>query len=426
MALFSVSLPAAPVHRPRRPVFMACALTLALVACGGDGDPAPAPAPSPTPAPAPSPAPEPAPTPDPTPAPTPHAGQWLDTVPGIEITASAIDAALAAGQAKVPAIPARYAVSTYRVRYLTEDADGALVQASGLVALPRKGGGEPSPVISYQHATTFENANAPSLKLEPGEPPIVLASQGYIVVAADYVGFGQSQGAPHPYLLSRPTARAVIDMIGAAQAWRAASGVADNGQLYLVGYSEGGYATMAAQREIERTGSPLRAQLQASLPAAGPYDVQATLDGLLERVRDEYPAVAWMLRPGTLKYLGDSVRAEVRRALLRLLVPDDADVRYDARFLDAYLADDRDTLMQESSVHWGWTPSAPVYLFHGRQDQTVPFAASVSALNTLRATGGAPVTLRECSGVTPTGHLPCVPEYFTYALQVMAATARGL
>ena len=436
MALLSISTPFASTHRPRRWVLVACALSLALVACGGDGGPAPAPAPTPTPspppapAPAPTPAPAPAPTPEPeptpAPAPEPHAGLWLDTVPGIEISASAIDAALATAQTKVPAIPARYAVSTYRLRYLTEDADGALVQASGLVALPQKAGGQPGPVISYQHATTFENASAPSLKLEPGEPPIVLASQGYIVVAADYVGFGQSQGTPHPYLLSRPTARAVLDMIGAAQAWRAASGVADNGQLYLVGYSEGGYATMAAQREIERSGSPLRAQLQASLPAAGPYDMQATLDGLLALVRDEYPAVAWMLRPGTLRYLGSSVRNEVRRALLRELVPGDADVRYDARFLDAYLADDRDTLRQESSVHWGWTPTAPVYLFHGRDDQTVPFAASVSALNTLRATGGAPVTLRECSSVTPAGHVACVPEYFAYALQVMAATARGL
>lgn len=360
------------------------------------------------------------------PQPTPHAGQWLETAPGIEISPAAIEAALAVDHGKVPQVAARYAVRTYRVRYLTEDANGALVEASGLLALPQKSRREPSPVISYQHATTFENANAPSLKLEPGEPPIVLASQGYIVVAADYVGFGRSQGAPHPYLLSRPTARAVIDMISAAQAWRTASAVPDNGQLYLVGYSEGGYATMAAQREIERSGHPLRAQLQASLPAAGPYDLQVTLDSLLERVRDEYPAVAWMLQPGTLKYLGSTVRAEIRRALLRQLIPDDADVRYDARFLDTYLADDRDTLQQASSVHWGWTPSTPVYLYHGRDDQTVPFAASVSALNSLRATGGAPVTLRECSGVTPTRHLPCVPDYFSYALQVMAATARGL
>ena len=147
--------------------------------------------------------------------------------------------------------------------------------------------------------------------------------------------------------------------------------------------------------------------------------MQVTLDTQLDRVRDEYPAIGWMLNPGTLRYLGASVRAEVRRLLLRALVPGDADVRYDARFLDTYLADDQETLRAQSSVHWGWTPSAPVYLFHGRDDTTVPFAASVSAYETLHSSGGAPVSLRECSSVAPSGHTACVPEYFGYALAVM-------
>ncbi|PWW46991.1 pimeloyl-ACP methyl ester carboxylesterase [Melaminivora alkalimesophila] len=340
---------------------------------------------------------------------------------------AAIATALQEGQSKLSEVaPPRYSVATYRLVYRTVDKDGAPVRASGLVAVPQKPAGSSSPVISYQHATTFQNANAPSINLQPGEPPLVLASLGYIVVAADYVGFGESQGLPHPYLQSDATARAVLDMIGAAQEWRRLERVPDNGQLYLVGYSEGGYATMAAQREMERSGSPLRAQLQASLPAAGPYDVQATLDGLLGRVREEYPEIAWLLKPGTLKHLGSKVRAEVRRALLRELTPDDADVAYDARFIDHYLADDRDALREQASVHWGWTPGAPVFLFHGRDDQTVPFAASESARDTLVATQGAPVQLQECERTVPAGHLQCVPEYFEHALQVMGRTASDL
>jgi predicted esterase len=60
-----------------------------------------------------------------------------------------------------------------------------------------------------------------------------------------------------------------------------------------------------------------------------------------------------------------------------------------------------------------------VYLFHGRDDATVPFAASLAAYDTLRASGGAPVSLRECSSAVPSGHTACVPEYFGYALAVM-------
>ena len=66
---------------------------------------------------------------------------------------------------------------------------------------------------------------------------MVLASLGYVVLAPDYVGFGVSRGTSHPYLLATPTAAAVNDFLTAATYWRAASGVQDNGQLFLAGYS---------------------------------------------------------------------------------------------------------------------------------------------------------------------------------------------
>ena len=361
------------------------------------------------------------------PPPAANLGELVTAKELVRISQQDISAALAQDNSKVPAtITPRYGVATFRLTYLTEDKDGAVVRASGLVAVPQKMTGAASPVISYQHATTFSNQEAPSLKLAGAEPPIVLASLGYIVVASDYVGFADSNGLPHPYLQARATARAVLDMLSAAQTWRRSHGVADTGQLYLVGYSEGGYATMAAQREIERSGGPLLTQLKASLPAAGPYDLQATLDAQLDRVREEYPEIAWLLRPGTLSHLGSKVRAEVRRQLMRALVPGEADVAYDGRFIDLDLADNQEGLKEFSSVHWGWKPSVPVYLFHGRQDQTVPFVAGLSALNTLAATGGAPVSLQECTQARPTGHLECVPEYFSYAIGIMQRSATGL
>jgi len=204
-------------------------LALALAGCGGGGGSTPLP---------------------PAPPPPPQVGQLLSAQSLTEIGVDAFTAAVAAGTSRIPPLQPRYGVSTYRLTYLTQDADGALVEASGLVAVPQKpAGAGASPVLGYQHATTFANADAPSLNLVPSEPPLVLASLGYIVVAADYVGFAHSNATAHPYLQSQATARAVLDMLDAAQQWRRAARVADNGQLYLLGYSEGGYATMAAQRE---------------------------------------------------------------------------------------------------------------------------------------------------------------------------------
>lgn len=319
----------------------------------------------------------------------------------------------------------RYSVSSYRLNYVTTDKNGAKVTASGLVSVPVKTAGARSPVLSYQHASTFRNNQAPSIKVEAVEPPLVLASLGYIVVSPDYVGFGASYGVEHPYLTSSPSSRAVIDMLSAAQTWRRQAGVVDNGQLFLAGYSEGGYATMAAHRAIHQQGGELKTQLQAAVPGAGPYDVQETLDEQLDRVRKLFPPLALLIDPDHLSDASESVRNEVRRLLLRQMVPEDGDVRYQTLFMDRFLADDKAGIAAEHSVHLGWAPSVPVYLFHGRGDLTVPYSAAESARDTLRAAGAPDVTLTDCT--TPKfGHLDCVPEYFRFAVDRMGRLAKDL
>ena len=348
-------------------------------------------------------------------------GSMVNTITPAQITQAFKDPESHIQSGIVP----RYSVSSYRLNYVTTDKNGAKVTASGLVSVPVKAAGARSPVLSYQHATTFRNNQAPSIKVEAVEPPLVLASLGYIVVSPDYVGFGASYGVEHPYLTSSPSSRAVIDMLSAAQTWRRQAGVADNGQLFLAGYSEGGYATMAAHRAIHQQGGELKTQLQAAVPGAGPYDVQETLDEQLDRVRKLFPPLALLIDPDHLSDASESVRNEVRRLLLRQMVPEDGDVRYQTLFMDRFLADDKAGIAAEHSVHLGWAPSVPVYLFHGRGDLTVPYSAAESARDTLRAAGAPDVTLTDCT--TPKfGHLDCVPEYFRFAVDRMGRLAKDL
>ena len=348
-------------------------------------------------------------------------GSMVNTITPAQITQAFKDPESHIQSGIVP----RYSVSSYRLNYVTTDKNGAKVTASGLVSVPVKAAGARSPVLSYQHASTFRNNQAPSIKVEAVEPPLVLASLGYIVVAPDYVGFGASYGVEHPYLTSSPSSRAVIDMLSAAQTWRRQAGVVDNGQLFLAGYSEGGYATMAAHRAIHQQGGELKTQLQAAVPGAGPYDVQETLDEQLDRVRKLFPPLALLIDPDHLSDASESVRNEVRRLLLRQMVPEDGDVRYQTLFMDRFLADDKAGIAAEHSVHLGWAPSVPVYLFHGRGDLTVPYSAAESARDTLRAAGAPDVTLTDCT--TPKfGHLDCVPEYFRFAVDRMGRLAKDL
>jgi len=341
------------------------------------------------------------------------------------VASADIAAALTSEESLAQDVVPRYAVTSYRLEYLTTDADGKAVRASGLVSVPQKAPGAKSPVLSYQHGTLFRDAEAPSNNAVASEVAVVLASLGYIVLAPDYVGFGASKGTPHPYLLAAPSAAATVDFLTAARAWRGQANVADNGQLFLTGYSEGGYVTMAAHRAMQASSSVHLQQLRMVVPGAGPYNVQATMDGLVDLVRNEQPVLGALINPGFLRYLGGSVQREVRRLLLRALIPGDADVTYDARFIDRFLDDDVRYIAETSSVH-DWKPNVPVRLYHGPSDRTVPYASSTSTLRAMQLRGaGDLVSLTDCPAA-PAGHMQCVPPFISFMLGQLAPVVQDL
>lgn len=341
------------------------------------------------------------------------------------LSAAEIAQALASPDSRIQGIVPVYNVTSYRLEYITSNAEGRLVRASGLLSLPVKTAGARSPVLSYQHGLLFVDADAPSNHAVASEAAIAMASLGYIVVAADSVGYGVSKGMPHPYLLAAPSAAATLDFLTAARTWRQNNNVTDNGQLFLAGYSEGGYVTMATHRAMQNENSPHLPTLRMQVSGAGPYDVRTTLDVLLEQVREDQPILGALLNPGFLRYLDADIRASIQRLLLAVLLPDDSDVQFDTRVLDYFLADDQQALAQNSSVDT-WKPELPVKLFHGREDETVPYANAQKTLQTMQDLGaGSQVSLTDCAA-TPSSHIGCVPGYLIFLVQQLGQVAQDL
>jgi pimeloyl-ACP methyl ester carboxylesterase len=363
--------------------------------------------------------------PEPTPVNAVGFGQFKDAVPLKTISTGEIASAIElAGTAAFRATP-KYAVQAYRMTYLTQDVDGREVLASALIALPVKPANSLSPVLSYQHGTITKQAEAPSNLPGLASPEVVLASQGYIVQSADYVGYGASKTSVHPYLLAAPSAAAVIDLMTAAKYWRLTQRILDNKQLFLAGYSEGAYVSMATQKALQVGTSVHRADVVSVAAGGGPYNVARTLDEALKQVSAASPLLGGLLNPGFLKFLSEADRKNVRDQLLVQLLGGTSEASFSPTFIDYYLADNRTALEAFSNVD-DWRPTVPVNLFHGVDDRTVSYLVSSGTLQTMQSKGAANlVALTNCVAV-PAGHNECVPPFWRFMLDSLGKLAKDL
>lgn len=343
---------------------------------------------------------------------------FIKTVDVADVTA-ALSANVAAS------VKPLYSVDTYKITYTTTDSAGRSVTASGLAAIPRKANGLASPLLSYQHATIKTDAEAPSNHASADEPAVLFASLGYLVSAADYVGYGATKGLPHPYLLATPTALSVIDFMTATARWRQSKAIADNGQLFLTGYSEGAYASMATLRQLTQNKTAGTVLPVSTFIGAGPYDVALTLNAMLASVRASYPVLGALISPGFLKNLGANDRANVRNLLLYLAQGSQSDVVFDPTFLDNFLNDDTASIAAQSN-DYDWTPQSPIVFFHGRNDTTVPYGNTDSAFNAMTQRGAASQISRIDCPAVPSEHIACVPSFLANDIARLGALARGL
>ena len=179
-------------------------------------------------------------------------------------------------------------VDVQYIKYGTVGGAGEPTDASGALMTPTGGPGcsGSRPMVVYAHGTTtVKSYNMANLLDESnaayGEAVLVAATyaaQGFIVVAPNYAGYDSSKLAYHPYLNADQQSKEMIDALGAAR--KALPGllnpVADNGKLFLTGYSQGGHVAMATHRAMQAAGQPVT----ASAPMSGPYALAAFGDAV--------------------------------------------------------------------------------------------------------------------------------------------------
>jgi len=297
-------------------------------------------------------------------------------------------------------ITALYDVSLYKVVYETIDGYGDTTLASGVIGIPESSNNAFG-IMSWQHGTIVKRTSVASVQ-GFNILSLVLSSAGYVYTEPDYLGLGEESEQFHPYCLDIPSANVVIDIIRAARNFsNELETVQLNNQVSLIGYSEGGYATLAAQKMMEQD-YPEEFEITVSFPMAGPYDMSGTMvDVMLDSSEpygkpyylpyvllayieyyglgelDEFflPEYAELLPVWFDGYNSDSyIDEQLPNPPIQILLPElveDFGTQSD-HFLRAYLSDN-DLI--------NWAPQSLTYLFHALEDELIPYENAQIAYN---------------------------------------------
>ena len=167
---------------------------------------------------------------------------------------------------------------------MTVDARGELIRASGAIVVPQTLLPR-FPIVSFQHPTAVQRTAVPSGgDIEQVLAGLLFSADGYLSVMPDLIGLGSSPEF-HPYLVADVSASAVVDMLEAVVQWSTTQPWETTNEVYLAGYSSGGYTVMAAHRELEKNYTD-KFIVVASAPMAGPYDLGGTM---LQLILQELP-----------------------------------------------------------------------------------------------------------------------------------------
>ncbi|KQV90795.1 hypothetical protein ASD15_01610 [Massilia sp. Root351] len=177
----------------------------------------------------------------------------------------------------------RCTIAVHSLRYQTVGGQGEPADAGGVIMLPSGADPQcsgPRPVLLYAHGTVLDKTF--SMARLNGEARLVasmFAAQGYIVVAPDYAGYGNSSLPYHPYLNAEQQAGDMVDALRAARTAYAVLGAKASAQLFLTGYSQGGFVALATQRAIQLHHAD-EFTVTATAALSGPYALVRMADGI--------------------------------------------------------------------------------------------------------------------------------------------------
>ncbi len=318
--------------------------------------------------------------------------------------------------------PAVNAVRLYRVTYpsVVPERGNRPIAATGLLAVP-EAEGRSFPLLSYQHGTVYGKEEVPSVPEQSPETQLAIAQfagQGYVVIGADYFGMGGSSGEPEGYVVKASHQQACADMLAASRAVLADLDL-DTTDLFLAGWSQGGFVTMALLEKLEADGIAVTAAATASAPV----DIFMALNGFLNFPRkidaawvntlfilsafayENYYAV-----PGLARSLFNDAHYEVARKAYEREPIEVADIPTDlhdlirAEYFDPqFFAASAYGRLLAANHAYRWVIRTPVRNYYGDEDEVISIGLGQLAMTWQHAMGAGNDKV-EAISTGPTSH----------------------
>lgn len=300
------------------------------------------------------------------------------------------------------------------VNYESANADMSGKQTvSGLITIPASL--KAKAVILESHYTETDDSGAPSIT--GSTTSSMLFQSRYCIVAPDYLGFGCSADQPHTYLCQAQNAANSIDLAIVARDIILKRGVSlEADALFNIGYSQGGGVAFAVHRALDM--DPELAEwlhFAKSWCGAGPYDLGATLDAVLESDGLGIPALLPITVKGLMagfpqcfapdRTFADFFRPELVSAgieswvdckaystgtisskMTAVSVGDSSPAAFmnpEIFDLNSVLRRELDAVAKAGDILDGWTLRTPLVLLHQPCDEIVPFVNALKAVEML-------------------------------------------
>ena len=324
-------------------------------------------------------------------------------------------------------------IELYKITYTTLDVFGKPDTASGLIILPSNGKKSFFPVV-YQHGTVDDRNDVPSNVKGGWEAGAVFAGLGYFTMLPDYLGLGTSRGY-HPYVHAASQSWAATDMLKAAVTFAANAGITLNEKLFITGYSQGGHASMALHRDLEKNPMP-GFKVAGAAHLSGPYSISTSMLDILLSDKEYgtsgyvphtllaynpiyklYTNLSQVIKPAYLDIVLRRQKEEIGLNQMNTLLTAALKKDYGKAIPSYIFQDSVVNNIKNNSNHpvrlalkdndtYDWVPKAPTRILYCKADEQVGYTNAIFADSVMRARGAQNVFIKDLNSAF--SHGQCV------------------